>query len=375
MQHPTLLEALELAYADKLRAIYDVLGGNIPVRPARKDQLVPAINRIVLDRVKDEWNSLTKHEKLVVQEAVHDSRGVLDIDRFTAKHGKPPGGGLSLSKHDNRNTATRLNLFLHLSDGYDPELHVPRDLQLALQGIVPEPEEAEVPFLKELPSTVELLSYQYAFKSGRYVREATYSSVPIEWCNMESAAKTGLLAVLNLIDEGRISVSESTKRPSAASMKRIAAVLDAGDFYASAECEADVGPIQAFAWPLLVQAGRLAKQDGSRLSLTAAGRKALSTPPQETIKLLWNRWLDSRIIDEFSRVDAIKGQTRGKGKSALRAVESRRDRASARSMSARRRRSGRRLRQVHGCRGPWIRGVEVSVDALRRGFPLRWYVR
>ncbi len=324
MQHPTLLEALELAYADKLRAIYDLFGDRHPNRPTRKDQLVPTINRIVMGGVKKQWSSLSKQQKLVVQEAVHSRRGVLDIDRFTAKHGKPPGGGLSTSRHDNRRTATKLDLFLHPGDRYDPQLYIPRDLQTALREFVPEPEEAAAPFLKELPPNVDLLSYEYAFKSGRYVREATYSSVPIEWCNMESAARTALLTVLNLIDDGRVSVSASTKRPSAASMKRIAAALDAGDFYASTECETEVGPIQAFAWPLLVQAGRLVKQEGSRLVLTAAGRKALSTPPQETIKLLWNRWLDSRIIDEFSRVEAIKGQSRGKGKSALRSVESRR---------------------------------------------------
>ena len=61
MQPRTLIEALELAYADKLRAIYDVIGGNNPPRPGRKDQLVPAINRILFGRVivPAEWDCLT----------------------------------------------------------------------------------------------------------------------------------------------------------------------------------------------------------------------------------------------------------------------------------------------------------------------------
>lgn len=325
MQPHTLLEALELSFAGKLRAIYDELGGNNRPRPTRKDQLVSAINRILLSRVEAEWNRLTKHEKLVVQEAVHDPLGLLDVDKFTAKHGRPPGKRFSVSRHNDSNTATKLNLFLHLGDRHDPRIHIPRDLQIALQRIVPAPEEAAVPFLAELPPTVDLVSYQHVYKSGRYAREETSTTVPIEWRNMESTAKAGLLAVLSLIDEGKVSVSASTNRPSAASMKRISAVLGGGDFYASTECETEVGPIQAFAWPLLVQAGRLARQDGSRLALTKAGRKALSTPPHETIKLLWNRWIDTKIIDEFSRVEAIKGQTRGKGKRAMRAVELRRD--------------------------------------------------
>ena len=161
-------------------------------------------------------------------------------------------------------------------------------------------------------------------KSGKYVKEVTKTSVQIERRDMEAAAKAGLFTVLSLIDQGKVSVSTTTKRPSAASAKRIAGALDEGDFYELTGGEAEIGPIQAFAWPLLVQAGRLAKQNGSRLELNAAGRKALSSPPHETLKLLWNRWLKSKIVDEFSRIEAIKGQIRGKGKRGMRAVEPRR---------------------------------------------------
>ena len=234
------------------------------------------------------------------------------------------GGGITGSRYANKNKATRLNLFLHFGDRYDQQIWIPRDLQQSLKGFVPKPERATVPFLAKFPSTAELLSYRYVYKSGKYVSQATSSSVPMERRNMEATARAGLLAVLSLIDEGKVSVSTSTKRPSKASAKRISEALDGGDFYASSDCEADVGSIQAFAWPLLVQSGRLAKLDGSKLSLTAAGRKALSVPPHETIKLIWKRWLKSRIIDEFSRIEAVKGQTRGRGKSAMRAVEPRR---------------------------------------------------
>ena len=325
MQPRTLLEALELSFVRKLRAIYDVLGGNNGQKPTRKDQLVSEINRILLGRVKAEWHSLTKHEKLVVQEAVHNPRGLFDVDKFTAMHGKGLDKRFTVSSHDSSNTATKLNLFLHLGERYDPQLWIPEDLQQSMKSFVPKPKEPEVRFLAELPPTVDLVSYPYVYKSGKYVREATSTTVPIEWRNMEATARSGLLAVLSLIDEGKISVSASTKRPSQASMKRIAGALVGGDFYASTESEAEVGPIQAFAWPLLLQAGRLAKLDGSRLELTAAGRKALSAPPHETLKVIWNRWLSTKIIDEFSRIEAIKGQTRGRGKSAMRAAEWRRD--------------------------------------------------
>lgn len=86
----------------------------------------------------------------------------------------------------------------------------------------------------------------------------------------------------------------------------------------------NAGPIRAFAWPLLIQAGGLAQLSGTRLQLTKAGRKALSEPPAETIRSLWKKWLETTILDELSRMDCVKGQT-GKGRHGLTAVSSRRD--------------------------------------------------
>jgi hypothetical protein len=61
------------------------------------------------------------------------------------------------------------------------------------------------------------------------------------------------------------------------------------------------------AWPLLVQAG-LAKIEDGRLKLTVKGRTALRKPAAEVIRQLWQRWLTHALIDEFSRIEEIKGQ-------------------------------------------------------------------
>jgi hypothetical protein len=81
--------------------------------------------------------------------------------------------------------------------------------------------------------------------------------------------------------------------------------------------------MRAFAWPLLVQAGGLAQLSGSKLQLTKAGRKALAEPAAQTLKALWEKWTDTTLLDELSRIECVKGQT-GKGKHGLTAVSSRR---------------------------------------------------
>jgi hypothetical protein len=117
----------------------------------------------------------------------------------------------------------------------------------------------------------------------------------------EPEALANLTAVLQLCAAGRLTCSPATRRPSAATVRSVAAALVAGDFYPD---EA----IAAFAWPLLVQAGGLATLNGSRLELTPQGRRALARPAHEVIHDVWDRWPRHAPIDEFSRVEQIKGQ-------------------------------------------------------------------
>lgn len=130
----------------------------------------------------------------------------------------------------------------------------------------------------------------------------------------EQEALANVRAVLELCAPGQLKCSAKTARPSAATVRTVAGHLVNGDFYGD---EA----IAAFAWPLLVQSAGLAKLDGSRLALTPKGRAALRKPSEEVILGVRRRWLTHGAIDEFSRIEAIKGQ---RGTNVLSAVKRRR---------------------------------------------------
>ena len=117
----------------------------------------------------------------------------------------------------------------------------------------------------------------------------------------EHDVQLDLRTMLELCAAGKLRCSEKTSRPSAATMRIVTENLANGDFY-------DDDPIMAFAWPLILQAGGLAKLEGSKLQLTPKGRDALRKPPAEVLRLLWQRWLSHAVIDEFNRVEEIKGQ-------------------------------------------------------------------
>ncbi|MGR8009726.1 helicase-associated domain-containing protein [Streptomyces hypolithicus] len=130
--------------------------------------------------------------------------------------------------------------------------------------------------------------------------EQGHTDAPQVRCT-ERAAQANLLAMLRLCAAGKLRCSEKTRRPGTATVAAVGDILDGGDFYPH---EA----IAAFAWPMLLQAGGLAELTGGRLTPTARGRAALTRPPHLILAQLWRRWLNNSLLDEFSRVEEIKGQ-------------------------------------------------------------------
>ena len=131
-------------------------------------------------------------------------------------------------------------------------------------------------------------------------RAAAAGPVLVRWTAPD--ALSNLVAVLELAADGQVRCNATSRHPSAATVKLVEDVLVAGDFYDSVE------PIAAYAWPLLIQVGGLARLTGARLELSPRGRATLARPSYEALAALWARWLGGVSTDELARVDAIKGQ-------------------------------------------------------------------
>ena len=123
-------------------------------------------------------------------------------------------------------------------------------------------------------------------------------------------ALSNLVAVLELAADGQLRCSAATRRPLAATVRLVEDALVAGDYYDGADRDHREGaePIAAFAWPILLQAGGLARLAGTGLELTPRGEAALARPSYQALGALWDRWLKSVSTDELSRIEAIRGQ-------------------------------------------------------------------
>lgn len=318
----TLEDALSALTVEVLRPMIERL--NLPQPwPRLKTDMVKAIRgRLDGRALRELWERLDETQKLAVAETIHGSDTHFNADRFRAKYGVLPKG----FDPEDVEKFSLFRFFFYPPDGHRFFLPttIPRDLEEQLREFVPEPELPTVASLEEAPEFGDRRWRVFVPKG----QNPKFDRVPLTRRNMELAAAYDLLAVLRLIDSGRVSVSRKTRRASAVSVRRVAEVLYDGDFYDPTEKRERwtqfVGPIRSFAWPWLVQAGKLAQLRGSKLALTKAGRAAFTAMPAETLRRIWKGWLKNTLLDEFSRVEEIKGQTRGRGKRTMTAPRNRR---------------------------------------------------
>ena len=310
---PTLRMALEQSVVPELKAFIFVLTKKNGV--GRKDSLIEEILRLMDgDNLHDIWSLLDKLQKLAVSETAHSDESRFDRTRFKAKYGKLPAWEHVYSWKPNPN---RMNLFF-FSD------IMPEDLKMRLRAFVPAPEASRLATTDEVPKALERRSEQWHSGTGKTAQHV--ESIDITILETEPCALHDLPAVLGLVEAGKLPVSDKTRHPTAAGVRAVSGVLLGGDYYDNIELDRGQegpGSIKPFAWPMIVQAAGLAELAGKRLQLSRAGQRVINAAPETILRKAWNRWLKTRMLDEFRRIDNIKGQT-GKGKSGFTALADRR---------------------------------------------------
>lgn len=258
----------------------------------RKDELIEKI----ADAMKGAtlhaiWLKLGTLQAAAVAEAVHHPQGEFSPQRFRAKYQGDPSfdvAGAQSSRYSSKKKSA-LALFIHYAFK-EGQYFVPLDLRASLLAFVPK------------PANVRLASSDAAPAGEGLTERLT-----------EHEALHEVVVMLRTIEQARLTVSEKTALPASSTLKLLAEKLVGGDFYPVVEktdkWDQTIGPIKAFAWPMLLQASGLALRTGTRLALSPSGVKALIAPPADVLRTLWRKWLKTTLLDEFSRVDAIKGQS------------------------------------------------------------------
>ncbi len=338
----SLREALDLSTVDELKPLLSLL--LTAERPTRKSDLIDLIESQLLGSdLQALFDRLDELQRKAVAETIYSDRTEFVADRFKARYGALPVIWMKNKYRSHREEPSLLRLFFYTDGRWGVgRLVIPDDLKKLLLEFVPAPEPLSLAAADEAPEFIERIEWDFEFAneeqdidiisgsraavmpSPKEARESI-RRIPLVRRDTERATQQELLTVLRLLDKGRVAVSDKTFQPSAATMDEITGRLRDGDFYEidKREEKLEEGPIKAFAWPMLLQAAKLVELHGKKLALTRAGRDALGAPPHETLRMIWRRWLKTTLLDEFSRICAIKGQ-QGKGKRGMTAPEDRR---------------------------------------------------
>jgi len=235
---------------------------------------------------------LTPLELSVLAEAVYNSKGKLDLERFRAKHGQVPKSLSTGALRPGFNAPPAIMVLVY--GGYS-NYWVPSEFHKPLRSLLDRPASIAINGMEQLPKTVH--------RRKLIVFDA------------EQVAVRELGSVLRLVQQGGLGMTACKQLPTTATIERLSDELIGGDHYPDPNRSRfdRAGSIRAFAWPLLMLAGRLACISDGRLELTATGRKSLGRAPADTLKSLWKAWMRWKRFDEFSRIDSIRGQHHGPG--------------------------------------------------------------
>jgi len=306
--------ALEDASNDTVKALAKLL--NLKPKSRKKTDAVAEILPILNDTQKavGVWKSLNNLQQKAVSEAVFHKTNEFDDGRFEAKYGAKANFGKKKDYYDIEPSLLCLFIYSDESGKF-----VPADIAAKLKSHIPRPQGFVLRTVEKLPKTITVKFADWKKKPAQ--------NIPLTVRETASEATQDFWSVVRLIEDKKIAVSDKTFQPSAASIAEIAAVLRGGDFYEIEEDKSrypNIGAIKAFAWAMILQASKLTQISTKKLVLSNEGRKILSKPAHEIIKNLWLTWQKTTLLDEFNRVDEIKGQTY-KRKSNLTGIKPRRE--------------------------------------------------
>lgn len=311
--------------SDELRILHKhIVGGSAPTR--KLDMAAELATALDPAKLRELYERLNQNEKLVISEALYSEDG-FEPHKFTAKYGTK----VELYARHSREPA-----YLKLFVTYEifRQYRIRAVLEPCMRTFVPKPAAPKIESTSEVPKTLKVKTKHFKLADSDPARFLSYGKntyvvpteqprtierveeIAVQFAARAELAQIELGAVLKAVQDGKIVVSEKTGLPSADTLHKIRDIIN-GDFYQDYPPEdyAEIGPIRAFAWPVLLRGSGLVKQQGKKLTLNSSNSIAEYANTVDMIKSIWKSWHDFSF-DEFSRVDSVKGQN-GKGKYSM----------------------------------------------------------
>ncbi len=334
---PKLEPTLQALTVEQLKWYATALPGQTPTR---KGELVAWIAGHLSKglALRQLWDQVSADQQQVIADVVHYQDGHYHPEVLQARYPQvaaPEGPSdyayYSFGGTRERKTAKPFDLFFFRN--WETGIYIPPDLAALLRTITDAPpppqieSQAEVLPLAPKPKKQSRWAIYRTSDFGTIVVQplpgAAGADAPEDAAeeeplptllvsDTERATFHDLAATLYLIQQGKGSVSAATKLPTLPTLRQLRARLLVGDYLADGEYERAEDAIRPLALIVLVQAAKWAAPTGAtgnKLELTKAGQAALAAPlGAAQVREAWERWLKSDLLDELTRIRAIKGQ-------------------------------------------------------------------
>ncbi len=278
----TLREALESQTVEHLRPRALHCAKELPTRKAELiDVIISTVHSPT--QLKVLWSEFDPLSVKAISAAL-DNGGLLDEDAFRAQYGKLPW-----------DTGKRN----YLSAGYGKRDYLPVEVLIYGNRLPPD----VIPLLTLLAPPHE----KFLLTGTKEIPKADDLFV----AETEDAALHDLAATLSFIADGKAAITDAAARPTTASLNKLEERLLHGEYLQSKNTAAGE-PIRSFAWLVLVQADKLAKVSGSKLTLTPKGQKVLSQPEAAHLQSIFENWQHANQFDELTRIRSLKGFQKAK---------------------------------------------------------------
>ncbi len=297
---PTLQQSLYVLNNDDLKWYAALLPGKAPTRKA---ELVEVIAGALTSpaEVRRLWLELTPQQREVIAEVVHNRGGVYNPEAMEARFpsvrrpAKPQYAYGTFYGRKKQN-ATPFDLFF--ASVSDTGRYIAPEVAALLRPLSSPPPPFQIPS-KEEPPTLE---------QARKVKP----NADLVVLDTEAAVFHDLMALLSLVQAGKISVGAATRLPTLGSLRLLSGRLLISDYFIDGEYEKADEAIRPLALVMLAQAANWATPSsvkGSKLELTKSGQALVAgTVGAVQVRDAWERWVKSDLLDELSRIRAIKGQ-------------------------------------------------------------------
>jgi hypothetical protein len=274
------LNALPYYFLEDL--VQELLGKiSVPNRSAQVRVLAETLER--RETLRSLWERLRPEEQEAVRLALYNG-GKLDLITFEGLYGELPEKAFS-GVYGYRRKPQYLKLFF--LSGWD----LPVEMMETLKEWVQPPPIFQPQTLSELPSRLKM-------------GEGEVDLLAVE---TEKAAWHDLAAVLRIAKTGALKVSETTFMPSASAVRAMQKELALLDYYEVGDLGRAAETIRPVGLVVALQAGGLAKAEGSQLSLTEFGEEWLEEPTPQGLRTAFEGWLESQQLDELRRIGSLRG--------------------------------------------------------------------